>query len=430
MTGLLPAQIPIAQSDEYLPQISQWSRLGAWLLVGTLFASVGVAATVRYKLRVKAPAVARPIGELRVVQSSLEGVVERIMVTENQVVTPGQVIAVLENTRLQTQSRQLQTNIRRSQQQLSQIQAQIQALSSRRHAEQAVTQRAVAAAAAELTRTQRQFQEQQTTTQADVAEAQAALDLAQDQFNRFQLLVSSGAISAAQLQEKASELKAAMARLQRVKAALNPLDSAIHAAQAKMQEEQARGNSTLASLQQELESLVQQQVNLQSQLERDQKEWQQLQTELQKHLVRAPIQGRVVGLSLRNRGQFLAVGETLTQIAPQPTPLVFQAQVAVQDITLVRSGQPVQLRISSYPYPDYGVLEGTVDAIAADVSPVNASSTAPYYRVTIRTKAPYLVRNQQRYFLQSGMEAEADITAHQETFLQFLLRRMRLQTGV
>lgn len=430
MSDQIPAHLPLANADEYLPSIGLWSRLAAWFLVGALLSSVAVAATVRYRLRVKAPAVARPVGELRLVQAPQAGVVVDIRVSDNQSVQSGQILAVLENTRLQTQSQQLQTGLRRLQQQLTQLQAQTQALVARRQAEQDLSQRAVAAATAELNRAQRQFQEQQITSQADVAEAQATLDLAQDQFNRFQLLVNSGAISAAQLQEKASELKGAQARLQRVKAALHPLDNAVQAARAKMEEAQARGNSTLASLAQEWQVLSREMVSLQSQRERDQKEWQQLQTDLQKYVVRAPVQGRVMGLSLRNRGQYLEAGATLAQIAPQPAPIVVQAQVAVRDISLVRPGQPVQLRISSYPYPDYGLLAGTVATVAADATPVSTANSTPYYQVTIQVAVPYLERHQQRYFLQVGMEAEADITATEETLLQFLLRRMRLVTGV
>jgi multidrug efflux pump subunit AcrA (membrane-fusion protein) len=65
----------------------------------------------KYKVTVKAPATIRPAGELRIVQAATAGTITHIAVKKNQVVKTGDVIATIDNSRLQTRKSQLQSNI-------------------------------------------------------------------------------------------------------------------------------------------------------------------------------------------------------------------------------------------------------------------------------------------------------------------------------
>jgi HlyD family secretion protein len=62
-------------------------------------------------------------------------------VKENQVVKKGDAIATIDNSRLQTQKRQLEGNIQQSQLQLAQIAAQISALDTQRASESSLLNR-------------------------------------------------------------------------------------------------------------------------------------------------------------------------------------------------------------------------------------------------------------------------------------------------
>ena len=50
-------------------------------------------------------------------------------------------------------------------------------------------------------------------------------------------------------------------------------------------------------------------MEIQNQLNRDRRELQQIQRDLQKSLVKAPVDGIVLNLNLRNLGQFVRSGE-------------------------------------------------------------------------------------------------------------------------
>ncbi len=435
--------VPPVQSNEFLPPISPWTTLGGLFLVGTFGVAIALSAFTQYNVTVKAPATVRPIGEVRIVQAAVEGTVKRIEVQENQVVKKGDAIAIVDDNRLQTQKSQLQRSIQLLQLQLVQVKAQLDALESQIAAEKGLMNRSIASAVAELSRYQREYRDKQITSQTDVKEAEAAVDLAKEEKTRYQQLANTGAISLLQVKEKEQGFKAALARLERAKASLNPTVASVEIAKERIVQEEARGESTLATLNKEQKNLRQRLLEIQNQLNRDQKELQQVENDLKKSVIRAPAFGTILKLELRNSGQVVRPGEAIAEIAPNNAALVVKARVAADDISKVGVCQAqkvsdckqgkVQMRVSAYPYPDYGTLKGKVSAIAPDVTiPKNdgTSTAAPYYEVTIQPERPLLVKSALQYPIQPGMDVRADIIYREETVLTFILRKARLITDL
>ncbi|MBD0347043.1 MAG: HlyD family efflux transporter periplasmic adaptor subunit [Coleofasciculus sp. Co-bin14] len=352
-------------------------------------------------------------------------------------------MAILDDSRLQTQKSQLQGSIQLLQLQLVQVKAQLNALESQIAAEKGLMNRSITSAVAELSRHQREYRDKQITSQTDVKEAEAAVDLAKEEKTRYQQLANTGAISLLQVKEKEQGFKAALARLERAKASLNPTVASVEIAKERIAQEEARGESTLATLEKERKSLSQRLLEIQNQLNRDQKELQQVENDLKKSVIRAPAFGTILKLELRNSGQVVRPGESLAEIAPNNAALVVKARVAADDISKVGVCQAqkvsdckqgkVLLRVSAYPYPDYGTLKGKVSAIAPDVTiPKNdgTNTAAPYYEVTIQPERPLLVKGALQYPIQPGMDARADIISREETVLTFILRKARLITDL
>lgn len=181
--------------------------------------------------------------------------------------------------------------------------------------------------------------------------------------------------------------------------------------------------------QRQRDRLLQQQTSLTRQIGYDQTTVQAIERELSQVVILAPTTGTILKLNLGNPGQPLQAGAVVAQIVPTPTTFIAKAQVQVADISQVAVGQAAQLRISAYPYPDYGVLAGTVQAIAPDVTPANdllTGTTTPYYEVTIQPSQSYLLQGDRQYPLQPGMAAQADIITRQETLMQAWWRKLRL----
>ncbi|MCL2937143.1 MAG: HlyD family efflux transporter periplasmic adaptor subunit [Trichodesmium sp. MAG_R02] len=157
------------------------------------------------------------------------------------------------------------------------------------------------------------------------------------------------------------------------------------------------------------------------------RELEQINTKLDNSVIIAPANGTILKLSLRNPGQTVESGAAIAQIVPSNAPLVFKARVTAADIARVKVGQPVQIRVSAYPFPDYGILRGTVRSISPDAIAHKMLQQA-YYEVTIEPEKPYLVKGDNQYPIQPGMEGRADMISSQETVLTFVLRKVRLLT--
>jgi HlyD family secretion protein len=309
------------------------------------------------------------------------------------------------------------------------------------------------------------------SAQADVKATEAALQAAIVKRDRYQIIAKSGSIPQNQLEEaqlavtqqqqavlsqkaslesqkqeisKAKQgVEAAIARRSRALAALNPSNAVISIAKEKIATERATGGTNLARLKQERENLLQRKIQIHSSTNSAQKDLKQVETELGKTIIRTTEAGTILKLELRNPGQVVRPGDAIAQIAPSHTPLVIKAHVAAQDIGKVRLCKAaqvteckegkVQLRVSAYPYPDYGTLKGAVRAVTADaITGVSnrTSPATPYYEVTIQPEKLYLEKGGISYPIQAGMEITSDIIAKEETVLTFILRKARLITDL
>lgn len=438
-----PDFLRLVENDEYLPSVSIWTRLGGIFLIGSVGAAFSLASVFQYNIIVKANATVRPTGEIRLVQASAEGTVISIKVKENQVVKKGDTIALIDNSQLQTKKSQILGNIEQNQLQRSQIDAQLKALENQMTAESNAMGQSITSAKADLSRNKRDYQDKQITSTAQVQEIEAGVELAKEELKRYQQLGNTGAIAVLQIKEKEQAFKAATARLENAKAGLNPSDANVAIAQERIAQELTKGKSTLAQLNKEKEEIIRRQVEIQNQISNSQQELRQVFTELQRTVIRTSEAGTILKLELRNAGQVVRPGDAIAQIAPNNVPLVIKARVDSSDITKVQvckvvqitkcTQGEVQMRVSAYPYPDYGILKGAVRAITPDAITSQGNGgipIAPYYEVTIEAEKLYLKKGNTSYPIQAGMEVTAEIISKKETLLTFILRKARLLTDV
>ena len=94
--------LPPIQENDFLPPIGRWATLGGLFIVCVTGLAIPVASVAKYKETVKAEAIVRPAGKLRIVQAATNGQVMHILVKENQVVKQGDVIATIDDSKLQT----------------------------------------------------------------------------------------------------------------------------------------------------------------------------------------------------------------------------------------------------------------------------------------------------------------------------------------
>ena len=478
---------------QFIPPIRRWISVGGVIMVSSFAAAIGLSTILKYKVTIQAPAVVRPVGELRLVQSTMAGSVLSIAVRENQVVKKGDTIATVKDLRmenkLQTRLNQLAGDSRKAKEQLQSIDAQVSASDRQNVAEIDRTNRSIAGIESELSRAQRDYRDKQIVTQSEVAEAEAnwkaarreqqaaELELKVAEANlkstqasyqsafarsqRYKNAGTAGAISTNLLEEarltteqqaqaivaqQATILKqqqlvarnseavvAAATRIQRAQAALNPSKSDSITIVQKIAGEQASGKAAVARLQQDRLKLLQQRVEVANQIATNDRDIAQITTELKPIPILAPVSGTIQELSLRNNLQVVQIGDRLAQIIPTGTPLNIKALVAISDISNVKVGQTVQMRVSACPHTDYGVAPGTVTEISADAKSLDRNPSQPsqttangVYEVTIKPTSLTLKRGRNTCQIRSGMDGRADIVSKEESVWQFMLKKARL----
>ena len=423
--------LPVVAEDNFLPPISRWTRLGGLFIAGCVGVAIALAAFTPYNVTVRAQAKVRPAGGLKIVEAETEGTIIDIRAGGNQVVKKGEVIAVIDNSRLATRRSQLDSNIQQANLQMTQIQAQITSQNHRIWAETDRMNRAIASAQSQLNLRRREYQDRKITTTAQVTEAQANLGLAQEELhqaqteltsaqasfrsaeaaltsaisrrNRYQEIAASGALSQNQLEEAQLEVEqrrqdvvaqqaaierqqreiarrkqavaAAQARVRNVQASLNPSNAEVAIATENIAQEQANGQANLATLRREKEALIQQGIEIQKQLERYTSELKQIEKDLQQTTIKASADGVLFQLTLNNPGQTVLPGEEIARIAPMNTSLSIAALVPAQEIGNLETGQLAQIKVSACPYPDYGVLQGVVSDIAPDAIAIQSNDS-------------------------------------------------------
>jgi multidrug efflux pump subunit AcrA (membrane-fusion protein) len=385
-----------------------------------------LAALLPYPVTIKAAATVRPDGDLRLVEATLAGTVAEIRVKANDRVNQGAVLAVLRDDALTTKQQELGSDLQAITAQLTQGQRRMLALQAQIGAEKETTARSLAAASHRLEDLERSYQDHQATTRSDLRAAQARVGLAQEELKRYNDLAARGALGELQVQEKQAALDTALATLDRTQALVNPSDASLTQTRQEIAQIQARGRATLAELDQKQTQLAQDQSDLQRQRQVIEQRLGQIDRDLARLTLRAPVTGVIQDLALRNPGQVLSAGEVVAHLAPAQAPLLVKALVNQNDISQIKPGQGVTLRIDSCVYTDFGTLPGVITAIAPDVQ---GTGQGARYGVSIHPQTTTLYNGDRPCALQAGMEGQAHIPLRAETILSFWWRKLRLGLG-
>jgi HlyD family type I secretion membrane fusion protein len=441
--------LPIVQTRDFVPPISKWLTVGGIAIISTIALAIPIASVLNYKTTVKAEAIVRPIGELRLVQAAIQGSVTKILVKNGQTVKRGDVIATLDNSQLLTKKSQLQNSIEQTRSQLARFDEQIQAIESQIRAETNRSRATIASAEAELNGTQQDYQDKKETaitevreTQAKLRATEAGLTAAKTKENGYRTAADEGAISLEQLAEaelavkqQEQELAAAKAALARTQLALTPNPSEIAIAKTQIEQEKNAAKASTTALAREKQALLQQRIESDKQLQEDQRELQQTKVDITHTALVSSTQGTIAQFKLRNTGQTVQPGEKIAEIVPSNAPLEIKAAVSPQDRGKLEVGQTAQMRVSSCIYTDYGSLTGVVHQISQDtIKPEPEASKATdakaFYEVIIAPNSSLLGKGNNQCFLTAGMDGKADITTKEETVLHFILRKARLLANV
>ncbi|MCC5987743.1 MAG: HlyD family type I secretion periplasmic adaptor subunit [Pararhodobacter sp.] len=143
-----------------------------------------------------------------------------------------------------------------------------------------------------------------------------------------------------------------------------------------------------------------------------------LSARIERLTLRAPIGGRVHGMSVTTTGGVLRPAQPAMEIVPQDRPLVIAARIRPEDIQSVHPGQQAGVQIVAPGLRDAGPLRGTITSVSADTFQDERTGLR-HFRAEIRLGEAAAQRFAERP-LMPGMAAEVFIETGARSALDYL----------
>lgn len=376
----------ISDQDNVLQQSRFWMKTVTWSLIGTTVIGIGWLAIARTEEVVVATGKLEPVGNVKDVRIPPGGVVEAILVKNGQRVSKGEALIRLDQESSAEQLKSLTNGVNEKTTQISQKQQQL--LLKKQERERTL----------DLNREQ-------------LASTRVNLGLEQDILNRLASLAKDGAvpdIQYLQQRNKVQELKGELTKRE--------IDGRRQINQVDQQIEQL--NAELAGLRSERAQLN---ANL-----------TEVRVTNKNQTLRAPVDGIVFDLKINNPG-FISQSmssEVMLKVVPFNT-LEADVMIPSNKIGFVRTGQPADISIDSFPASDFGVLEGTVESVGSDALPPNPQQMRQEYTypAVIKLDSQQLkLKSGKQLPLQVGMSLTANIKLRSVSYLQLLLNTFQSKT--
>jgi HlyD family secretion protein len=135
--------------------------------------------------------------------------------------------------------------------------------------------------------------------------------------------------------------------------------------------------------------------------------------------IRAGVAGTVYNVKVAKTGAAVHAGDELLSIVPAGEELLVEAKVPNQDIGFIKKGMRVKVKLATFPYQEYGMVEGSVSKISPNA--VNEKEAGMVFPVQVQLKQHSVRVKGQEVSLTPGMAATAEIITRQKTVLSFLL---------
>jgi multidrug resistance efflux pump len=341
-----------------------------WLILAGIGGALASLPLIQVDVAVRAPGLVRPVTDRADLRTTVSGRIAEVRARDNEIVTAGQALLVIATGDLDEQLRRQAA-----------VQAERAALLADLGILLADSGPAGTLQTAPLRLEQAQFEAQLEVLR--LAEAKAAGELV-----RYSTLAGKGIAT----QQELDNIRYEVGRLQ---------------AEAKLFREQNRAR--WAARRKDEQTALDDQASA----------IRRLETEKADHVVRAPVDGVLVGFNGWSSGARVLAGQSLGALSPGDA-LRIESRVSARDIGLVRPGQPVRLQVDAFPYTQWGMLDGVVEAIGADLR-VDQAGGPEHFKVLIRPLATGLsLANGVRGDLKKGLTLTARYVVARRSLLQIL----------
>ena len=368
-----------------------------------------------------------PSERVKIVQPLENGTIRAILVRDGQAVRKGDVLVELDPTEMTSEAESVRSDLVKAWLQVATSTALLAPdpptafatppIVQRKH------QRLVEAARARMAGEMEKLRSKLATIDAEIAEQQAALLEAKGKLRYAQettpllkmLHDSRGELYQKQLLPLPEWLKSQREVLDN-KAQINASRNGIVQAEARLQNHHKKREAVIADARAEALTGWGDGLSEISKLE------QQLvaqERRLEQRSLKAPIDGTVFGLAVHTIGGVVTTKDTILQIVPAGATLEVEANVLNKDIGFVQEGQEVEIKIDTFPFTRYGLIDGKVEQIWRDA--IQDEELGLVYKAEI-SLADIRVRVGSRWQeLAPGMSVQAEVKTGSRRVISFFL---------
>ncbi len=136
--------------------------------------------------------------------------------------------------------------------------------------------------------------------------------------------------------------------------------------------------------------------------------------------VRSPVRGTIKQINLNTIGGVVRPGESILEIVPLDDTLLIEARIRPADIAFLHPGQKAMIKITAYDFSIFGGLDGVLEAISADT--IEDDNGGSFYKVKLRTQKNSIAYQGQELPIIPGMTASIDILTGKKSVLAYLLK--------
>ena len=143
--------------------------------------------------------------------------------------------------------------------------------------------------------------------------------------------------------------------------------------------------------------------------------------------LRAPVDGTVQQLAVHTVGGVVTPAQALMAVVPSEESLEVEATVLNKDIGFVRPGQPVTLKVESFPYTRYGYLEGIVETVSHDAA--QDEQLGLVFPARVRLQSNELMVDGVKMAVTPGMSLSVEIKTGKRRLIDYILSPLQKHSG-
>ena len=422
-TQFLPAALALQEAP-----VSPAPRVAMWLLISFCVIAVLWACFGRIDIVATAQGKIVPNDGSQVIQPFEVATVKAIHVLDGQQVKAGDVLIDLDGTTAQADKDRISSDLAVSKLQVARAQAMLTALAQRK--------------TPELVRpaqvSESQFFEAQQLLRGQYAEYQGRIALLEADINKKQAEQRS-------IQEVVKKLEKSLPiSTERAQNFKNLADSDNVPKDAYLQREQQRidqegdlatNRSRLKEIAAGLAATQEQKNALLTEVSRNQldslNEANQRAAALAQELIKAqsrnelmrlvaPVDGTVQQLAVRTVGGVVTEAQPLMIIVPKDKAVQVEAYVENQDIGFVSAGQSAEVKIQTFPYTKYGVIDATITSVSNDA--INDEKRGLIYTAKVNMARGTIMVDGKEVNLSPGMAVTVEVKTGTRRVVEYFLK--------